>query len=131
MNQNENSGKKQQTATPSSLTLVYTLQPFNKGSYTLDAVTGKWINPSTNKLVELSRTEPGDLIKLPADKQKALRIMYEYNAIGLINEEIKPQEPIKRGGMIKMLVAAINNGYYDDDKYSFKKASFTDFYNKR
>nr|WP_258398926.1 YcdB/YcdC domain-containing protein [Brevibacillus laterosporus] len=130
INNEENRSKEQQASTPPSITLVYTVQPSEKRlqqSYTLDAVTGKWINPYTNKLVELSRTEPGDLIKLPADKQKALRIMYEYNAIGLINEEIKPKEPIKRGEMIKMLVATISNGYYDDDdKYSFQKASFTD-----
>ncbi|ATO48682.1 S-layer homology domain-containing protein [Brevibacillus laterosporus] len=125
MNEEDNSEKKQQASNSQPLTLTYTLQPSNQKNYTLDAVTGKWINFYTNKPVEVNRTEPEDLHKLPTDRQKALRIMYEYNAIELIDGQIKPKEPIKRSEIIKMLVAIISNVNYDDD-FIPKKPSFHD-----
>lgn len=123
--QEDHSDKNQQSSKSKPLTLVYTLQPSSNKSLTLDAITGKWIHLYTNKPVEVNRPEPEDLQKLPTDKQKALRILYEYNAIEPIDGEIKPKELIKRGEIIKMLVAILSNGDYDDE-FIPKQASFHD-----
>ena len=122
--QEDHRDKNQQSSKSNPLTLVYTLQP-SSNSLTLDAITGKWIHLYFNKPVEVNQTEPEDLQKLPTDKQKALRILYEYNAIEPIDGEIKPKEPIKRGEIIKMLVAILSNGNYDDE-FIPKQASFHD-----
>ncbi|ERM17401.1 S-layer homology domain-containing protein [Brevibacillus laterosporus] len=122
--QEDHRDKNQQSPKSNPLTLVYTLQP-SSNSLTLDAITGKWIHLYSNKPVEVNQTEPEDLQKLPTDKQKALRILYEYNAIEPIDGEIKPKEPIKRGEIIKMLVAILSNGNYDDE-FIPKQASFHD-----
>ncbi|WP_232699850.1 YcdB/YcdC domain-containing protein [Brevibacillus daliensis] len=107
--------------------LVYEITPTPyKEGYALDATTGKWISTESGNPVILHHAEPTDLASLPIESQNALRIMYNYDAIQLIDNQIKPNEPIKRGEMIKMLVATIFNGDYQMYTYAHSDAIYTD-----
>lgn len=100
------------TATPSDQPYIY------------DAVSGDWKNLSNGKPIVLHRPEPTDLKNHPAATE--LGLLYEYDAISLIDGKIMPDRPITRGEMIDMLVIALNQGRYYPDWLSSRKASYAD-----
>lgn len=105
--------------------LVYrmTLTP-NEQPYIYDAVTGDWKNQASGKPIVLHRPEPSDLKDHPAATE--LGLLYEYDAISLIDGKIMPNRPITRGEMIDMLVIALNQGRYYPEWLTSRKASFAD-----
>ncbi len=105
--------------------LVYrmTLTPFDQ-PYVYDAVTGEWKNQANGKLANLHRSEPSDLKNHPAAKE--LGLMYEYDAVSLIDGKIMPDRPITRGEMIDMLMISLNQGRFYPDWLSSRKASYSD-----
>lgn len=105
--------------------LVYrmTATPFDQ-PYVFDAVTGDWKSQSSGKTVILHRQAPDDLKNHPAATE--LNLMYEYDAISLIDGKIMPDKKITRGEMIDMLVITLNQGRYYPEWLASRKASFAD-----
>ncbi|UYZ14632.1 S-layer homology domain-containing protein [Brevibacillus sp. WF146] len=89
--------------------LVYraALTPLDQ-PYVLDAVSGGWRSLSTGKPIQLHRPAPADLNGHPAEKE--LMLMYEYEALSLIDGNILPERSITRGEMIQMLMLSLNEG---------------------
>lgn len=108
--------------------LVYraTTTPFEQAYY-LDAATGEWRSQSTGKVINLHRPEPADLKGHPAEKE--LLLMYEYDALSLIDGKIMPQKEITRGEMIEMLMISLNNGRHYPMYSSERKNTFSDVAN--
>jgi len=104
--------------------LVYraTVTP-NEQPYVLDAANGEWKSEMTGKPVILHRTTPADIAGHPAEK--ALMLMYEYDAISTVDGKLMPDKKITRGEMIEMLMIALNNGRYFPE-WNGRKASFHD-----
>ncbi|MDF2680278.1 MAG: S-layer protein [Brevibacillus sp.] len=111
-----------------SAKLVYraTTTPFEQ-AYFYDAVTGEWRSQSTGKVINLHRPAPSDLEGHPAEKE--LLLMYEYDALSLIDGKIMPQKQITRGEMIEMLMISLNNGRYYPMYSSERKNTFSDVAN--
>ncbi|MGC5327554.1 S-layer homology domain-containing protein [Brevibacillus sp. SYSU BS000544] len=105
--------------------LVYrmTSTPFEQ-PYVFDAVSGEWKSQSSGKTVVLHRQVPDDLKNHPA--ATALNLMYEYDAISLVDGKIMPDKKITRGEMIDMLVITLNQGRFYPEWLSSRKASFAD-----
>lgn len=91
--------------------------------YFFDAVSGEWRSQSTGKAVALHRVAPSDLAGHPAAKE--LLLMYEYDALSLIDGKIMPEKTITRGEMIEMLMISINHGRFFPVSTD-RKASFSD-----
>ncbi|MDR7314253.1 YcdB/YcdC domain-containing protein [Brevibacillus nitrificans] len=108
--------------------LVYraTATPFEQ-PYFFDAVTGEWRSQSTGKAISLHRPAPSDLKGDPAEKE--LMLMYEYDALSLIDGKIMPQKQITRGEMIEMLMISLNNGRFYPMYASDRKATYSDVAN--
>lgn len=99
-----------------TLKLVYQLKSkaFEAQELFLDAVTGQW-----------RRFDDGEIVRgdeLPEDvkghwAEKELQLMFQYNAFEVENNQINPDEPVKRGELIKMLMLALHEGdfYYAYD----------------
>lgn len=105
--------------------LVYRATPAtHEQPYFLDAVTGEWRSQSSGKPIDLHRENPSDLEGHPAAKE--LLLMYEYDALTLIDGKIMPEKEITRGEMIEMLMISLNNGRYYPLFSSERKASFGD-----
>ncbi|MBO8163731.1 MAG: S-layer homology domain-containing protein [Brevibacillus sp.] len=92
--------------------------------YVLHAETGEWISQATGKPISLHRIKPADLEGHPAEKQ--LSLMYQYDAISLIDGKLMPERPITRGEMIKMLMITLNQGHFYPERYALTKATFDD-----
>lgn len=125
--------RKKMEATPSYLPkrtakLVYRTisTPFEQ-SYYLDAVTGEWRSQASGKVVNLHRAEPADLKGHPAEKE--LSLMYEYDALSLIDGKILPDRQITRGEMVEMLMISLNNGRYYPVYGAERKATYSDVAN--
>ncbi|MBR8660904.1 S-layer homology domain-containing protein [Brevibacillus sp. NL20B1] len=91
--------------------------------YVYDAVSGDWRSLSTGKPIQLHRPAPADLKGHPAEK--ALMLMYEYEALSLIDGNIMPERSITRGEMIQMLMLSLNQGRVLPVAAG-RKASFSD-----
>lgn len=96
--------------------------------YFFDAVSGDWRSQSTGKTVALHRAAPSDLEGHPAAKE--LLLMYEYDALSLIDGKIVPEKTITRGEMIEMLMISINQGRFFPVYSAERKASFSDVSNQ-
>ena len=92
--------------------------------YFLDAVTGEWRSQFSGKPIVLHREAPQDLEGHPAEKE--LLLMYEYDALSLMDGKIMPQKEITRGEMIEMLIISLNNGRYYPVFAADREASFRD-----
>lgn len=108
--------------------LVYraTATPLDQ-PYFYDAVTGDWRSQSSGKTIHLHRPAPADLKGHPAEKE--LNLMYEYDALSLIDGKIMPEKTITRGEMIEMLMISLNNGRYYPMYSSERKATYSDVAN--
>ncbi|KQL45510.1 S-layer protein [Brevibacillus choshinensis] len=108
--------------------LVYraTTTPFEQ-AYFYDAVTGEWRSQSTGKVINLHRPAPSDLEGHPVEKE--LLLMYEYDALSLIDGKIMPQKQITRGEMIEMLMISLNNGRYYPMYSAERKNTYSDVAN--
>ncbi|PZE22502.1 S-layer homology domain-containing protein [Paenibacillus xerothermodurans] len=92
----------------------------------LDAVTGQWKHRDTNAVVQPVTAEPTDIQGHWAEE--ALRLMLDYQALDVIDGKVQPDGLITRGEMIKMLLTALNGGYYPVGAglYAERTASFAD-----
>ncbi|MBH5320534.1 S-layer homology domain-containing protein [Paenibacillus sp. GSMTC-2017] len=91
--------------------LVYqlTAKPSNESLY-LDAVTGNWHNWETGDITQLELPSANDISGHWAEQ--SLQLMVAYKALDLEEGNVRPNEGITRGEMIKMLILARNNGGY-------------------
>ncbi len=125
------SSKKRGSSTSSgkqTAKLVYRVSlPPTDESFVYKADSGEWINESTGKPYQLHREKPVDIDGHVAEKE--LMLMYEYEAISLIDGKIMPERPITRGEMIDMLIISINQGPIYRGMYAGRKASFADVAN--
>jgi hypothetical protein len=108
--------------------LVYTLKPvfqFREAVY-LDAVSGEWKNRETNQIVKPLIGEPADIKGHWAEE--ALRLMLDYQALDVVDGKVQPDGLITRGELVKMLLSAVNGGYYPlaAGAYAERSASFSD-----
>jgi hypothetical protein len=108
--------------------LVYTLIPkFSREPYLLDAQTGKWRNSQTGEVMTLDKVTVSDIDNHWAKNE--LQLMLDYQALDVQDGKVNPDQLIKRGELVKMLVIAMNGGnggiYYGAER----KASFADVSN--
>ncbi|MEV5029764.1 YcdB/YcdC domain-containing protein [Paenibacillus sp. LPE1-1-1.1] len=108
--------------------LVYQLVPrLIDESVFLDAETGGWRNRETGEATQLEKPKAKDIEGHWAQRQ--LELMVAYKALDVKNGEVRPNEPITRGELIKMLVLARSSGQsplYGSADRSDAKASFND-----
>ncbi|MGE5703108.1 MAG: S-layer homology domain-containing protein [Clostridia bacterium] len=105
--------------------LVYRMSvtPYEQ-PYVLDAATGNWILESSRKTFALHRETPTDIAGIEAEK--ALMLMYEYDAISIKDGKLQPEKSITRGEMIEMLIISLNQGRISPMRYESRAASFAD-----
>lgn len=105
--------------------LVYRMSatPFEQ-PYSYDAVTGEWRSEADGKTIMLHRPAPTDIRGHKAEKP--LLLMYEYDAISLIDGKILPERAITRGEMIEMLMVSLNQGRIPQAAYTMREASYND-----
>lgn len=108
--------------------LVYTLVPkFNREPFLLDAQTGVWRNSQTGEAMSLDKVAVSDIDNHWAKNE--LQLMLDYQALDVQDGKVNPDQLIKRGELVKMLVIAMNGGnggiYYGAER----KASFADVSN--
>lgn len=108
--------------------LVYraSVTPFDH-TFFLDAVSGEWRSQASGKVIQLHRAMPSDLQGHPAEKE--LLVMYEYDALSLIDGKIMPEKAITRGEMIEMLMISLNQGRFFPTYSMERKATFQDVAN--
>jgi|GEM_PF-360768 len=114
----------------STVGLVYRLKakPLDQQVF-LDAVSGQWRNAETGETTQLERPKVLDIDGHWAQRQ--LELMVAYKALDVIDGKVRPNEVIKRGELIKMLVIARSGGNYrysmtSNDTASMKLGSFND-----
>jgi hypothetical protein len=108
--------------------LVYSLIPtYNREAYLLDAQTGQWRNSQTGEVISLDKVNVSDIDNHWAKSE--LQLMLDYQALDVKDGKVNPDQLIKRGELVKMLVIAMNGGnggiYYGSER----KASFSDVSN--
>ncbi|HZG17355.1 MAG TPA: S-layer homology domain-containing protein [Candidatus Bathyarchaeia archaeon] len=105
--------------------LVYRMNPTPfEQPYSFDAVTGEWRSEANGKTVLLHRPAPSDIDGHQAEK--ALLLMYEYDALSLVDGKILPDRAITRGEMIEMLMVSLNQGRIHPGAYALRTASYQD-----
>lgn len=108
--------------------VVYVAVPNNPSEYVfLDALTGEWRSRDTGAITNPDKVVATDLESHWA--QRELQLMMDYKAIDVKDGKVNPDQAIKRGEMIKMLVTAMNGGYYTASYSADRKASFADVAN--
>lgn len=106
--------------------LVYSLVPksVNRDSFLLDAESGQWRSAQTGEVISLDKVIVSDIDKHWA--QNELQLMLDYQALDVKDGKVNPDQTIKRGELVKMLVIAMNGGnggiYYGAER----AASFAD-----
>ncbi|KRF03130.1 hypothetical protein ASG89_23605 [Paenibacillus sp. Soil766] len=106
--------------------LVYSLVPknVNRDSFLLDAETGQWRSAQSGEVISLDKVIVSDIDKHWA--QNELQLMLDYQALDVKDGKVNPDQTIKRGELVKMLVIAMNGGnggiYYGAER----AASFAD-----
>ncbi|SDO01210.1 S-layer homology domain-containing protein [Paenibacillus sp. yr247] len=108
--------------------LVYSLIPkYNREAFLLDAQTGQWRNIQTGEVTALDKVNVSDIDGHWAKNE--LQLMLDYQALDVKDGKVNPDQLIKRGELVKMLVIAMNGGnggiYYGAER----KASFVDVSN--
>lgn len=89
--------------------LVYQLVPrLIDEQVFLDAETGGWRNRQTGELTQLEKSKALDIEGHFAQRQ--LELMVAYKALDVKNGLVRPNEPVTRGELIKMLVLARSSG---------------------
>src|SRR5690606_38612332 len=76
----------------------------------LDAVSGQWRTYDKGDITQLEKQKILDVEGHWAKHQ--LELMVAYKALDVIDGKVRPNELIKRGELIKMLVIARNGGNY-------------------
>jgi len=106
--------------------LVYTAVPKLPNFYNLylDAVTGEWMNANNGEKAVFGKIEASDTAGHWAGRE--LNLMVEYNALELTDGKVNPDRIATRGEMIKMLLTAMNGGYFYAAYDSTRPASFAD-----
>ncbi|WP_138753777.1 YcdB/YcdC domain-containing protein [Paenibacillus sinopodophylli] len=74
----------------------------------LDAETGSWRNRETGEVTQLEKPKAKDIEGHWAQRQ--LELMVAYKALDVKNGEVRPNEAVTRGELIKMLVLARSSG---------------------
>ncbi|WP_019122035.1 YcdB/YcdC domain-containing protein [Brevibacillus massiliensis] len=111
--------------TPRRAKLVYRVNVTpSEESYLYDAQSGEWVSEQTGKPIVLHKEMPTDIKGHPAEQE--LMLMYEYDAISLIDGKLMPSRPISRGEMIEMLIISMNQGSFYRAQYANRKATFSD-----
>ncbi|WNR44401.1 YcdB/YcdC domain-containing protein [Paenibacillus roseipurpureus] len=106
--------------------LVYSLIPKNtyRDSFFLDALTGQWRSAQSGEVISLDKVTVSDIEGHWG--QNELQLMLDYQALDVKDGKVNPDEKIKRGELVKMLVIAMNGGnggiYYGAER----PASFAD-----
>nr|WP_275983962.1 YcdB/YcdC domain-containing protein [Paenibacillus hamazuiensis] len=90
----------------------------------LDAVSGEWRNRNTGEITKMGQTEITDIQGHASER--ALRLMAEYGALDVRDGKINPEQTMTRGEMIKMLIIALNGGYFQPYYGAGRAASFSD-----
>jgi len=106
--------------------LVYQLieKPRNERIF-LDAVSGQWRTFDKGDVTGLERQKINDIDNHWAKHQ--LELMVAYKALDVVDGKVRPNELIKRGELIKMLVIARSGGNYGyATADGSMKASFND-----
>lgn len=113
----------------STVNLVYRLEakPLDERVF-LDAESGQWRSMETGEVTQLERPQVLDIEGHWAQRQ--LELMVAYKALDVVDGKVRPNELIKRGELIKMLVIARNGGnrYYAtaNDSSAQNSSSFKD-----
>ncbi|CAM4473689.1 hypothetical protein FHS16_004623 [Paenibacillus endophyticus] len=90
--------------------LVYQLVPrLIDEALFLDAETGGWRNRETGEATQLEKPKAKDIEGHWAQRQ--LELMVAYKALDVKNGEVRPNEAVTRGELIKMLVLARSSGH--------------------
>ncbi|MDR6554371.1 S-layer homology domain-containing protein [Paenibacillus qinlingensis] len=110
--------------------LVYSLiskNPNRDGGFLLDAASGQWRSAQSGEVISLDKVVVSDIDKHWA--QNELQLMLDYQALDVKDGKVNPDQTIKRGELVKMLVIAMNGGnggiYYGAER----AASFADVSN--
>lgn len=109
--------------------LVYSLisKNPNRESFLLDAQSGQWRSAQSGEVISLDKVIVSDIEDHWA--QNELQLMLDYQALDVKDGKVNPDQQIKRGEMVKMLVIAMNGGnggiYYGAER----AASFADVSN--
>ncbi|MFE6794785.1 S-layer homology domain-containing protein [Paenibacillus chitinolyticus] len=106
--------------------LVYTLEnKYENVAYFLDAESGKWRSRDNGEVISLEPVKVDDIAGHWA--QNELQLMLDYQALEVKDGKVKPDQSIKRGELIKMLVIADSGGgYYPAGAMDGRKNSFKD-----
>ncbi|WP_068776710.1 S-layer homology domain-containing protein [Paenibacillus sp. FJAT-26967] len=106
--------------------LVYTLEnKYSRQQYFLDAVTGQWRNRENGEVISLEPIKVSDIAGHWA--QNELQLMLDYQALEVKDGKVNPDQSIKRGELIKMLVLADSGGgYYPTAAMKDRANSFAD-----
>jgi len=108
--------------------LVYRVTtPPHEQPYVLDAETGEWRSEASGNPMQIHRAAPSDIAGHPAEK--ALLLMYEYDAISLIDGKLMPERQITRGEMIHMLMLSLSQGRIYPEYGHSRQATFKDVSN--
>lgn len=122
---NEIELKNQSTKGKRTAKLVYRMAVTpSEQAYVLNAADGEWILESTGKPFALHRETPTDIAGIEAEK--ALMLMYEYDAISIKDGKLMPEKSITRGEMIEMLIISLNQGRISPARYESRAASYAD-----
>lgn len=109
--------------------LVYSLisKNNNREGFLLDAQTGQWRSTETGEVISLDKVTVSDIDNHWAKNE--LQLMLDYQALDAKDGKVNPDQTIKRGELVKMLVIAMNGGgggiYYGAER----AASFADVAN--
>ena len=109
--------------------LVYSLisKNMNREGFLLDAQSGQWRSAQSGEVISLDKVMVSDIDKHWA--QNELQLMLDYQALDVKDGKVNPDQTIKRGELVKMLVIAMNGGsggiYYGAER----AASFADVSN--
>jgi len=90
----------------------------------LDGVTGEWRNSHNGQKAIFGKLEAHDIVGHWAGKE--LQLMVEYGALNLKDGNVNPDKIATRGEMLKMLLTAMNGGYFSAMYESGRTASFAD-----
>lgn len=109
--------------------LVYSLisKNMNREGFLLDAQSGQWRSAQSGEVISLDKVMVSDIDNHWA--QNELQLMLDYQALDVKDGKVNPDQTIKRGELVKMLVIAMNGGgggiYYGAER----AASFADVSN--
>ncbi|WP_438444714.1 YcdB/YcdC domain-containing protein [Gorillibacterium sp. sgz5001074] len=112
-----------------SYSLIYTPVPKSQSTFNvfMDAVTGEWRTMNNGAKTVIGKVRASDTEGHWAGRE--MDLMVEYNALELTEGKVNPDKVATRGEMIKMLLTAMNGGYFYAAYDSARPASFADVKN--